>query len=72
MEAASKIEKFKINVNSKQPTALVAGGAGFLGSHLCESLLSQQFNVIALDNLSVSGSKKNIERLLSSPNFSFW
>ncbi|OGY25546.1 MAG: hypothetical protein A2Z11_03925 [Candidatus Woykebacteria bacterium RBG_16_43_9] len=72
MEAASKIEKFKINVSSKQPTALVAGGAGFLGSHLCESLLSQQFNVIALDNLSVSGSKKNIERLLSSPNFSFW
>lgn len=72
MVAATKKEKSKESAGSDRPTALVAGGAGFIGSHLCEALLTQGFNVIALDNLSILGSKKNIEKLLPSPNFSLW
>lgn len=49
-------------------TALVAGGAGFLGSHLCETLLAQNVRVIALDNLEASG-KDNIKHLLTDPQF---
>ena len=51
-------------------TALVAGGAGFIGSHLCESLLKDNFKVICVDNL-ITSDKKNIEHLLSNPNFQF-
>ncbi len=47
---------------------LVTGGAGFLGSFLCEKLLSQGNEVIALDNY-FSGSKKNIEHLLDNHSF---
>ena len=49
---------------------LVTGGAGFLGSHLCEKLLNDEHEVICMDNL-YSGSKKNINHLLSNPNFEF-
>ena len=49
---------------------LVTGGAGFIGSHLCEALLEKDFEVIALDNL-YSGSLNNIENLLANSNFSF-
>ncbi|KKP47602.1 MAG: NAD-dependent epimerase/dehydratase [Candidatus Woesebacteria bacterium GW2011_GWA1_33_30] len=49
---------------------LVTGGAGFIGSHLCKTLLSDGYKVICLDNL-ITGSKKNIESLLSNPNFEF-
>lgn len=51
-------------------TALVAGGAGFIGSHLCKSLLNENFKVICVDNL-ITGDKKNIEQLLSNPNFTY-
>lgn len=51
-------------------TALVAGGAGFIGSHLCESLLKDNFKVICVDNL-ITSDEKNIEHLLSNPNFQF-
>jgi UDP-glucuronate decarboxylase len=47
---------------------LVTGGAGFLGSHLCEKLLSQGAEVICVDNF-FTGSKDNIVHLLSHPNF---
>jgi len=49
---------------------LVTGGAGFLGSHLCEKLLLNGHEVVALDNL-VTGSKANIEHLLSNSKFEF-
>lgn len=48
--------------------ALVTGGAGFLGSHLCRRLLSDGFEVVALDNL-YTGSRRNVEDLLSHPAF---
>ena len=51
-------------------TILVAGGAGFIGSHLCEELLKKNYRVICVDNL-LTGSKKNIADLESNPNFSF-
>ena len=47
---------------------LVTGGAGFIGSHLCEKLLSEGNQVICLDNFFTS-SKKNIEHLLDNKNF---
>jgi UDP-glucuronate decarboxylase len=47
---------------------LVTGGAGFLGSHLCERLLNEGHHVLCVDNY-FTGSKKNIEHLLSNPNF---
>jgi UDP-glucuronate decarboxylase len=49
---------------------LVTGGSGFLGSHLCERLLQDGHEVIAVDNL-YTGSKQNISHLLSNPNFEF-
>jgi UDP-glucuronate decarboxylase len=47
---------------------LVTGGAGFLGSHLCERLVEQQHHVLCVDNY-FTGSKKNIEHLLDYKNF---
>jgi len=49
---------------------LVTGGAGFIGSHLCEKLLSDGYQVICLDNF-LTGRKVNIKHLLSNKNFSF-
>jgi UDP-glucuronate decarboxylase len=51
-------------------TALVTGGAGFLGSHLCDRLLQEGIDVIALDDLS-TGSRQNIAHLLPKKNFRF-
>jgi UDP-glucuronate decarboxylase len=47
---------------------LVTGGAGFLGSHLCDRLISEGSEVICLDNF-FTGSKQNIIHLLDNPNF---
>ena len=49
---------------------LITGGAGFLGSHLCDKLLAQGHDVVCLDNL-FTGSKANIAHLLANPNFEF-
>ena len=50
--------------------ALVTGGAGFIGSHLCDALLNRGARVLCLDNL-FSSSKRNIEPHLQRPNFEF-
>ncbi|MBZ9694605.1 SDR family oxidoreductase [Mesorhizobium sp. CO1-1-7] len=49
--------------------ALVAGGAGFLGSHLCERLLQDGYDVVALDNFH-TGKRYNLNTLLRDPRFS--
>ncbi|MBU2262846.1 MAG: GDP-mannose 4,6-dehydratase, partial [Proteobacteria bacterium] len=46
---------------------LITGGAGFLGSHLCERLLAEGHNVLCLDNF-FTGSRANIRHLLDNPN----
>ncbi len=51
-------------------TVWVAGGAGFIGSHVCNSLLSQNYSVVCLDNFLTS-SKENISSLLKNPRFTF-
>jgi dTDP-glucose 4,6-dehydratase len=51
-------------------TALITGGAGFLGSYLCDRFLGAGYRVICMDNL-ITGSVSNISRLESNPNFTF-
>jgi len=53
-----------------KPTAVVTGGAGFLGSHLCDRLLKENFKVICLDNL-ITGNLDNVAHLFGDENFSF-
>ena len=50
---------------------LITGGAGFLGSHLCDRFIKEGFHVIAMDNL-ITGDLKNIEHLFKLPNFEFY
>ena len=50
--------------------ALVTGGAGFLGSHLCARLLQQECDVLCVDNY-FTGTRRNIEPLLDRPSFEF-
>jgi UDP-glucuronate decarboxylase len=53
-----------------QKRILVTGGAGFLGSHLCDRLLADGHDVLCLDNL-FTGTKRNITHLLGNPHFEF-
>jgi dTDP-glucose 4,6-dehydratase len=50
---------------------LITGGAGFLGSHLCDRFIKDGYYVIAMDNL-ITGSMRNIEHLMPLPNFEFY
>jgi dTDP-glucose 4,6-dehydratase len=54
----------------KNPTSVVTGGAGFLGSHLCERLLNEGHNVVCIDNL-LTGNIENIRHLMDQPTFCF-
>lgn len=54
----------------KRPLALVAGGAGFIGSHLCERLLQDGYEVYCLDNL-FSGRRVNLQSIEKNPHFHF-
>ncbi len=54
----------------ERPRALVTGGAGFLGSHLCERLLSEGYLVICHDNLS-TGLRENVAHLEGDPGFEY-
>ncbi|CAN5146680.1 SDR family oxidoreductase [soil metagenome] len=50
---------------------LITGGAGFLGSHLCDRFISEGFHVIAMDNF-LTGSMENIEHLMGQKDFEFF
>jgi dTDP-glucose 4,6-dehydratase len=54
----------------RKPRALVTGAAGFLGSHLCDSLLGDGYSVLAVDNL-LTGREANLSHLRSEPRFEF-
>ncbi|NOY06935.1 MAG: SDR family NAD(P)-dependent oxidoreductase, partial [Chlorobi bacterium] len=52
------------------PRALITGGAGFLGSHLCERLLSEGMEVVCMDNL-ITGNVENVAHLMGHDGFVF-
>jgi dTDP-glucose 4,6-dehydratase len=53
-----------------KPTAVVTGGAGFLGSHICDKLISEGFKIICIDNL-LTGNTNNISHLFGNKDFLF-
>src|SRR3712207_3106488 len=77
MSSAAKDSKVQVGMRNGQghngkngaaKTALVAGGAGFLGSHLCDALLAEGVHVICLDNF-LTGRRDNIAHLARDPRF---
>lgn len=52
-------------------TVVITGGAGFLGSHLCDRFIKEGFRVVAMDNL-ITGDLRNIEHLFKYPDFDFY
>jgi len=56
------------NPAASRKTVLITGGAGFLGSHLCDRLIAKGHDIICLDNF-FTGTKQNIEHLLAHPRF---
>ncbi len=55
----------------ERKSVLITGAAGFLGSHLCDRFINEDFHVIGMDNL-VTGDIKNIEHLFKLENFEFY
>ena len=70
MPAKKSKARHHSSTSSHLPTALVAGAAGFIGSHLCASLLHQNSRVYGIDNWT-TGKKQNIKPLLKNKNFVF-
>jgi len=56
--------------NKTRKRILITGAAGFLGSHLCDRFIQEDYHVVAMDNL-ITGSLSNIEHLFSRVNFEF-
>lgn len=69
MPSVNKAAKQKDSMD-KQKTAVVTGGAGFLGSHLTDRLIAEGFRVVGIDNF-ITGSPQNIEHLAGNPNYRF-
>ena len=59
-----------MSIKNKQ-VVLITGGSGFLGSHICERLLTEKYAVICLDNL-LTGRRENIQHLLDNEDFRFY
>jgi len=57
-----------MRIDNARRRILVTGGAGFLGSHLCERLLAQGHDVLCVDNF-FTGARRNVEHLLGNPHF---
>src|SRR4029077_2480663 len=55
-------------LDANKPRAVVSGGAGFIGSHLCQALLDKGLRVLALDNF-ITGSPENVRALEGNPDF---
>src|SRR4051794_18245122 len=66
------LRKFKsdLSISPLRMTALVTGGAGFIGSHLCDRLVQSGYHVVCLDNL-YTGNLENIRPLFNHPAFTF-
>ena len=58
------------SAGGSKPRAVVSGGAGFIGSHLCEALLNRGMRVLTLDNF-ITGSPANLTHLEGNPDFEF-
>ncbi len=54
----------------RKKVAVITGGAGFIGSHLCDKLIQNNFKVICIDNL-ITGNTENIKHLIKDKNFRF-
>ena len=54
-----------------KPRILITGAAGFLGSHLCDRFIKEDYDVVGMDNL-ITGDLRNIEHLFKLPNFEFY
>ena len=52
------------------PRVLITGGAGFLGSHICDKFVNEGYKVVCMDNL-ITGNMENIAHLIGNPQFSF-
>ena len=60
----------EIQMKREQKVIVVTGGAGFLGSHLCDSFIQQGLKVFCIDNL-ITGTERNIDHLSKESNFEF-